>query len=89
MEADPRRIFLAVLNLLVCNAVRLPVSEDVPARCCIVPGLARPVKGRPVEVLGRDDAVRWPAFMALAVRNEVPGLGAVAKISVSRGSSKT
>jgi hypothetical protein len=50
-------MFRAVFNRPVWSAVRLPVNDDVPARCCIVPGLAKPVKGRPVEVLGRDDAV--------------------------------
>lgn len=47
-----------------------------------------PVIGRPVDVRGRDDAVRCPALIAVAVLNEVPGLGAVARISVSNGSSE-
>lgn len=47
-----------------------------------------PVKGRPVDVRGRDEAVLCPAFIAVAVRNDVPGFGADARISVSNGSSK-
>jgi hypothetical protein len=43
--------------------------------------------GRPVEVLGRDDAVFWPALIAVAVRNDVPGFGSVARTSVFNGSS--
>lgn len=46
-----------------------------------------PVNGRPVEVLGRDDAVFCPVLTAVAVLNDVPGFGAAAKISVSNGSS--
>lgn len=57
IAADPRRIFLAVFNRPVWSALRLPLNDDVPALCCNVPGLAKPVKGRPVDVLGRDDAV--------------------------------
>lgn len=47
-----------------------------------------PVIGRPVDVRGRDDAVLCPALIAVAVLNDVPGFGAVARISVSIGSSK-
>lgn len=57
IDADPRRILRAVLTRPVPIAVRLPVNVDVPARCCIVPGRAMPVSGRPVDVLGRVDAV--------------------------------
>lgn len=87
IDAEPKRIFLEVLRRPVWRAVRLPVNDDVPARCWIVPGRDIPVNGRPVDVLGRDDAVFCPALIAVAVRSEVPGLGAVARISVSSGSS--
>lgn len=46
-----------------------------------------PVNGRPVEVRGRVDAVFCPVLIAVAVRSDVPGFGAVARISVSSGSS--
>lgn len=65
----------------------MPVNDDVPALCWIVPGLAIPVNGLPVDVRGRDDAVLCAAFIAVAVLNDVPGFGAVARISVSIGSS--
>lgn len=88
MDAEPRRMLRAVLTRPVWRAVRLPVNEDVPARCWIVPGRAMPVIGRPVDVRGLDDAVLCPALIAVAVLNDVPGFGAVARISVSIGSSK-
>lgn len=89
IEAEPTRMLRAVLTRPLWRAVRLPLSDDVPARCWIVPGRATPVNGRPVDVLGRDEAVRCPALMAVAVRSEVPGFGAVARISVFIGSSET
>lgn len=88
MDAEPRRMLRAVLTRPVCSAVRLPVNDDVPARCWIDPGRAMPVIGRPLDVCGRDDAVLCPALIAVAVLNDVPGFGAVARISVSIGSSK-
>lgn len=88
IDAEPSRMFRAVFTRPVASAVRLPVSDDVPARCCIVPGRARPVSGRPVDVRGRVDAVFCPVRTAVAVLKDVPGFGAVAKISVSNGSSK-
>lgn len=57
IDAEPRRMLRAVFTRPVANAVRLPVNDDVPARCCIVPGRAMPVSGRPVDVLGLVDAV--------------------------------